>query len=873
MSNLFRDSFNHLLNVFGDPSLGVYYRDTSKAVVNSYGEITGGTVYLIKKCSMRGKVVTDPLEVKTVTDNSASKVEWSTLTAPAVFKCSATDLIKGGVLDDLGNYEPAIDPENPSAGTGTQGLLNMYVMWHNEIYDVMAIQKGIVYGGDLSALYITTAAVFDMGEIAGKADLVIQDNTPVDPPKPPEPNTYNVVVDGVLLGAYAVGATVTLTPPTKDGYEFKGWTSTQVTITNNTFIMPESNVTVTSVWERIPAPVTKYNVTVDGVLLGAYAPGVVVTLTVPTKDGYTFNGWSSEQVTVSDNTFTMPSEDVVVTSLWTAIPDAPVYYVTVVNPNTSVDATQSGRYEVTPYQFEDGSYADPAIQIKSGTYYAMHNFSEWRITSGTGTFSNPKDGDTVFYPTSKETTIECVWTEVVDPRHTVTFVGIDRAAEKVETGETVTVRAPYKEGYEFSKWTAEPSVTFSPNNYTSYVNFTMPDSDVTITANYMEVFYTVNFYLNGDSSDSHALWETLSVKPNTAITAPADPTGSAYAPEDKVFTGWYTAADGGTEFNLAGGVTQDTNLYAHWKGVDRTVTFDTDGGNTIEPRVVEDGMPIGELPVPVKDGFKFVRWTDELGRETITADTIVYYDMTIIAEWEQAVVETGEWVTNKGADVTSITTILYRDKWTVLMKGVKPAKVLDFNQHNFSTHNVFTKLSDGMTRIKGIGGQFYMGAAVPEGVTGEPWSMHFNGGANANANPQTVDGFTAYSRYDGLAQYGQPGSGTGINANSWYTQETRDHTVIAVAYLFAKQAYGEDPTVPGTLFTINGANLFNEPFDQNFPSYSSSMVNTTYYRRFGLVQIDGDKTYRINHIVRLNEPNADGLAWYRLELADGTLTP
>lgn len=796
MSNLFRDSFNHLLDVFGDPTLGVYYVDKSKAEVNSYGEITGGTVYLVKKCPVRGKVVTDPLEVKTVQDESASYIEWSTLTAPAVFKCSATDLIKGGVLDSNGNYEPAIDPVNPSPGTGTMGLLNMYVIWKGVVYDIAAVQKGIVYGGDVTALYLTASAVYDYSTIAGKADLVIQDgDTPVDPPDPPKPGEYTVTVDGVLYGSYAAG--------------------------------------------------------------------VVVTLTVPTKPGYTFNGWSSEQVTVTDNTFTMPETNVVITSLWVETPVDPIYFsVTIINPAKTPSSST--------YAVKDGD----SIMLQAGEY-AGHTFSEWSITSGRGQIPEPTAADTTLIPAS-DCTVECVWVQNADPRHTVTFIGFDRAAEKHLAGDRVSVYPGLKEGYEFDKWTSEPSVTFSPRSDSANASFVMPDSDITVTANWTEVLYTVNFYLRNDPSDSHALWETVAVKANTAITAPADPTGSPYAPEDKVFTGWYTAAEGGTEFNLEGGVTADTDLYAHWKGVDRTITFDTDGGNTIEPRVVEDGMPIGELPVPVKAGFKFVRWTDELGRETITADTIVNYDMTIVAEWTPDVVETGEWETNKGEEITVLFTRLYRDAWKVTQKANNGLLTMAYNQHSFpGTHTNFTYAADGLDRIKGIGGQIYMGKEVPADVVQVPWSMHYNNGVNANACPVNVEGFTAYSRYDGLPLYGEEGSGTGLNANSWFTEDDSDPTIIAVAYLFAKQAYGQDPTVPGTLFTINGTNLFNEPFDQSLPTPSTTIDSAvTYRRRFSIMNPNGKGVwYRVRHIVRLNEPNADGLAWYRLELSAGTDYP
>ena len=101
--NVFRNSYDYLLNVFGDNSLGFYYVDYKDAIRNTSGEITGGKTYLIKQCPMRGKVVTDQLELKTVTDSSTGAMGFLELDNPCVFKCSATDLLKGGVIDSLGN--------------------------------------------------------------------------------------------------------------------------------------------------------------------------------------------------------------------------------------------------------------------------------------------------------------------------------------------------------------------------------------------------------------------------------------------------------------------------------------------------------------------------------------------------------------------------------------------------------------------------------------------------------------------------------------------------------------------------------------------------------------------------------------------------
>lgn len=550
---IFRREWDYLMNVFGEPTLGWYYPDYKDAVFNTTtGEITGGKVYLIRQCVMRGLVLEDPVTFRNLQDGSGD-IQFLGLDQACVFKVSATDLIKGGVLNAEGNYVLADDPSTPNI---REGIFNhKYVMYRGQLFEVVNFDRGVIFRGDPSNAYITTTRDVNYTILNGKAELVIQD-TPVDPP---DPQGYTVTVDGVLLGTYLAGSTVTLTVPSKPGYQFNGWSSTGVTVSEN-------------------------------------------------------------------NTFIMPEYDVVIASLWTA----DTFTVTIMNAGTGGDK------EVT---VENGS----GVTLSAGTYTG-HTFSKWVLEEGSGNLVSPTSADTVFYPTS-DSIITAEWAEIVDPRKTVTFVGITRDPEKFNPGATVRCYSGLKEGYTFTRWTSDPAVVFSPRADSANVSFTMPNSDVTVTALWTEVVVpdvTIKFWLNSDTSDEvHNLWDTVVVKAGAPITDPGNPSGSA-VPSGYTFNGWYTAAEGGVLYDLSGGTQADLDLFAHWKGVDRTVTFDTDGGNTIEPRIVENGQPIGELPVPVKEGFTFIRWTDELGREEIYPTTIVDDDITILAEWEEDVPEVSE---------------------------------------------------------------------------------------------------------------------------------------------------------------------------------------------------------------------------------------
>lgn len=105
-----------------------------------------------------------------------------------------------------------------------------------------------------------------------------------------------------------------------NGYKFLGWTTSDVTITeDNDFIMPEANVVITGKFEEI-----KYKVSYafQGVDIPAnsssllpvtksYKPGEVVKLeSEPSASGYRFLGWYKE-----DN-FEMPESDIVIYGEW-----------------------------------------------------------------------------------------------------------------------------------------------------------------------------------------------------------------------------------------------------------------------------------------------------------------------------------------------------------------------------------------------------------------------------------------------------------------------------------------------------------------------------------------------------------------------------
>ena len=147
-------------------------------------------------------------------------------------------------------------------------------------------------------------------------------------------NKYKLIyqVDGVNYKTYELeyGATITPEPaPTKEGYTFSGWSEIPTT-------MPAQDVTITGTFN-----VNKYKLTyiVDDAEYKTYEIEYGATITpepAPTKEGYTFSGWSEIPET-------MPAYDVTVTGTFslitfqlTYIVDNEVYKVYELAPGTAI---------------------------------------------------------------------------------------------------------------------------------------------------------------------------------------------------------------------------------------------------------------------------------------------------------------------------------------------------------------------------------------------------------------------------------------------------------------------------------------------------------------------------------------------------------
>lgn len=166
-----------------------------------------------------------------------------------------------------------------------------------------------------------------------------------------------------------------------------------------------------------------------------------------------------------------------------------------------------------------------------------------------------------------------------------------------------------------------------------------------VSATYMMVgdYHLVEFDTDGGTEVSSQIVAT-----NGYATRPAtDPTKESTGSADYEFDDWYTTSEGNTKFNFSNPITAATTVYAHWieHPIDHhTLTFETNGGDPIEPQVVAAGGKTTKPSTPTKVdsvdptryAYKFKDWYSDAALSTkFTFGKELTEDTTIYARWER----------------------------------------------------------------------------------------------------------------------------------------------------------------------------------------------------------------------------------------------
>ncbi|MCD7819277.1 MAG: InlB B-repeat-containing protein [Lachnospiraceae bacterium] len=133
--------------------------------------------------------------------------------------------------------------------------------------------------------------------------------------------------------------------------------------------------------------------------------------------------------------------------------------------------------------------------------------------------------------------------------------------------------------------------------------------------------------LNVDVADANKTYELSSFK---GILYLEDNTGSSYSPEAY----WATLDTGSTFTNSSGSLSAGDGVDLLSGALRHTVTFDSQGGSSVDSQTVDSGHTANEPTAPTKDGYEFQGWyTDETYSTQWTFDTAVTASMTLYASY------------------------------------------------------------------------------------------------------------------------------------------------------------------------------------------------------------------------------------------------
>ncbi len=330
--------------------------------------------------------------------------------------------------------------------------------------------------------------------------------------------------------------------PVRTGYTFTGWSGT-IPAT-----MPDTDIFLTAAWS-----INRYTITFDtdgGTSISPIVQNYNTTIAIPpspSKPGHTFVGWNRTIPT------RMPAENLTIKALWS------------LNTHNIIFNT-SGGDSLEPMTLDYGSII-PDLPVPAKTGYTFIGWSE----SIPATMPD------------EDITLTALWTV---NQYTITFDTCGGTLIEPVTADygtaLITPDNPSKAGYNFIGWDKE-------------IPATMPAENLTLTAVWEIKTYSIFFNTKGGDPI-----EPVSLAYGSAITGLPVPVRMGYT-----FFGW-------KETVPATMPDEDITLTARWAINEYTVTFDTDGGTEIEPITADFGTTLITPDNPSKVGYTFIGWDKEI---------------------------------------------------------------------------------------------------------------------------------------------------------------------------------------------------------------------------------------------------------------------
>ena len=622
------------VTVEGDPQYKVTVQDCENGrvkVVNAAGTAEDGTPlffkgelvmlsidpdegYMLSTLSVNG----NPAAVAVGDDTYTFTQPEGDVTITAAFEMRNEHTV---TFDANGGSEPEELPEEVTTAMPAKKIL------HGSEYSLPECEFIAPEGKQFKAWEIDGAEYPVSAPVTVTADITVKALWEDAPPAPVE-YTVTVTTEGSGTASASstsatAGTEIRLTATPKTDYHFKEWEviSGGVTIVDDKFTMPEGNVEVKAIFEEDapPAP-TEFTITVktDGngtasASSTSATAGTEITLTAKPVEGYRFKEWEviSGGVTIGNNKFTMPNDNVEVKAIFEKDAPAPT------DPaKPSIKVTGAYTYNGSVHTATVSGY-DPATMGISGNTGTDAGEYTVRVTSKTGKWADDStDAVTAAWSIGKATQ------EAPNGLIGVAPSTVDGSDGKI-TGVDATME--YRAGSEtiYTACTGTEIENLSAGNYfVRYAkdnnHFASSDAAVTVGKGAPLADCTITFDGNGGSGSMGSVTVkagTNYILPDCGFTAPAD----------QEFKAWEI---GGTEYKVGDPYTVngDTEIKTLWENsvitpTTYTVTVSNDGNGTgtATPSTAAAGTEI-RLSATPKTGYHFKEWEVISGGVTIKDD-------------------------------------------------------------------------------------------------------------------------------------------------------------------------------------------------------------------------------------------------------------
>jgi len=220
-------------------------------------------------------------------------------------------------------------------------------------------------------------------------------------------------------------------------------------------------------------------------------------------------------------------------------------------------------------------------------------------------------------PVTEDMILTASWTEIPNPikTYTVTFnFGDETKTVSVKEGEKVSLPkiVPKKEKHKFLGW----YIGDTTYDFDAPVN-----KDLLIVAKFEKNRINIKYDLDGGTGTIE-----VEIEKGTIPDKPKNPLKFGYT-----FKNWTIDNE---EYNFDKPLNKDTTIKAIYDAnIYVKVTFDTDGGEVINSKMIISGSILEELPTPKKEGYTFDYW--EYNGEKFNIEAKITEDITLIAKYQE----------------------------------------------------------------------------------------------------------------------------------------------------------------------------------------------------------------------------------------------